>query len=179
MQIDEQNIDPDFKENEVISSNGYRSFVFWETIKIDYLDVLDSNPQKLEFYNAIVDYGLYGKIPHFEEKLLNALWKPLQRQMLNQQIKRNHKVENGKRGGRKATLGFQKPTKEEIIDYCTEKNLKNIDVDYFYDFNEARGWYLSSGSPMKDWKQTLQHWNKHLDWNPTPTLKNNSFNPTL
>ena len=52
---------------------------------------------------------------------------------------------------------FTPPTLEEVKAYCIERN-NNIDAEYFIDFQEARGWVLSNGKKMKDWKATIRTW---------------------
>lgn len=56
----------------------------------------------------------------------------------------------------KPVLRFQKPTIEEITDYCDEKGY-HIDVQRFYDFNEIRGWMIGK-TLMKSWKGALATW---------------------
>ena len=55
---------------------------------------------------------------------------------------------------------FTPPTLEEVKAYCIERN-NNIDAEYFIDFQEARGWVLSNGKKMKDWKATIRTWEKN------------------
>lgn len=56
----------------------------------------------------------------------------------------------------KPVLRFQKPTIEEIADYCNEKGY-HIDIQRFYDFNETRGWMIGK-TLMKSWKGALATW---------------------
>lgn len=56
----------------------------------------------------------------------------------------------------KPVLRFQKPTIEEIADYCQEKGY-HIDIQRFYDFNETRGWMIGK-TLMKSWKGALATW---------------------
>ena len=55
---------------------------------------------------------------------------------------------------------FKPPTLDEVKAYCIERN-NNIDAEYFMDFQEARGWVLSNGKKMKDWKATIRTWEKN------------------
>lgn len=32
------------------------------------------------------------------------------------------------------------------------------DADLFIDFNEQKGWRLSDGKPMQDWKAAMRNW---------------------
>ena len=65
---------------------------------------------------------------------------------------------------------FKPPTLEEVKAYCLERN-NNIDAEYFIDFQEARGWVLSNGKKMKDWKATIRTWEKNK-FNRKPVNKN-------
>ena len=53
---------------------------------------------------------------------------------------------------------FQKPTIEEIQQYCLEKKY-NVDAQYFIDYYESNGWKVGR-NPMKDWKATIRTWNQ-------------------
>ena len=65
---------------------------------------------------------------------------------------------------------FEPPTVEEVKEYCIERN-NNIDAEYFVDFQEARGWVLSNGKKMKDWKATIRTWERN-NYNRTHVNKN-------
>ena len=65
---------------------------------------------------------------------------------------------------------FTPPTLEEVKAYCVERN-NNIDAEYFIDFQEARGWVLSNGKKMKDWKATIRTWERN-NYNRKPVNKN-------
>ncbi len=54
---------------------------------------------------------------------------------------------------------FQKPTIEEIKQYCTDRN-NNVDAEQFYDFYESKGWKVGK-EPMKDWKACIRTWEKN------------------
>ena len=66
---------------------------------------------------------------------------------------------------------FTPPTLDEVKAYCIERN-NNIDAEYFIDFQEARGWVLSNGKKMKDWKATIRTWEKN-NFNRKTVNKNN------
>lgn len=51
---------------------------------------------------------------------------------------------------------FQKPTLEEVENYCKERN-NNIDAQHFIDFYESKGWKVGN-QPMKDWKACMRTW---------------------
>lgn len=54
---------------------------------------------------------------------------------------------------------FQKPTVEEINQYCTERENK-VDPQRFFDFYESKGWKVGK-EPMKDWKACVRTWEKN------------------
>ena len=58
----------------------------------------------------------------------------------------------------KARRNFQKPSLEEVREYCLERGSK-IDPEAFYAFYESKGW-LVGRSPMKDWKAAVITWEK-------------------
>ena len=57
---------------------------------------------------------------------------------------------------------FIKPTIDEIKEYCLERN-NGINAEAFYDFYEAKGWYVGKNK-MKDWKAAVRSWNSK-EWN--------------
>ena len=54
---------------------------------------------------------------------------------------------------------FQKPTLEEVIDYCKERN-NNVDPVKFFDYFEAGEWKDANGKPVKNWKQKIITWER-------------------
>ena len=65
-----------------------------------------------------------------------------------------HKNSLYKRGSTR----FQKPTIEEIRQYCLEKGY-NVDAEQFFNFYESKGWVVGK-SPMKNWRAAVCTWNK-------------------
>lgn len=59
---------------------------------------------------------------------------------------------------KKGSSRFQKPTIEEIRQYCLEKGY-NVDAEQFFNFYESKGWLVGK-SPMKDWRAAVSTWNK-------------------
>lgn len=51
---------------------------------------------------------------------------------------------------------FQKPTLQEIRDYCLERG-NSIDPERFMDYYESNGWKVGK-NPMKDWKAAVRTW---------------------
>jgi len=60
---------------------------------------------------------------------------------------------------------FTKPTIEEVVDYCNERN-NDVDAEKFYDYYSSNGWKVGKNS-MKDWKASVRTWEK----NTTQTQK--------
>ena len=59
---------------------------------------------------------------------------------------------------KKSSSRFQKPTIEEIRQYCLEKGY-NVDAEQFFNFYESKGWVVGK-SPMKNWRAAVCTWNK-------------------
>ena len=53
---------------------------------------------------------------------------------------------------------FQKPTLEEVTEYCRTRN-NSIDPEEFFAFYESKGWMVGK-NPMKDWKAAVITWEK-------------------
>lgn len=53
---------------------------------------------------------------------------------------------------------FQKPTIDEIRQYCSSRG-NNVDPDQFFNFYESKGWTIGK-SPMKDWRAAVRTWEK-------------------
>lgn len=55
---------------------------------------------------------------------------------------------------------FAPPTVEDVEKYCTERK-NGIDAQHFIDYYEARGWELSKGRKVKDWKACVRTWERN------------------
>ena len=71
------------------------------------------------------------------------------------QIQEVKKKEDKNSIGRK----FAKPTADQVRAYCQERH-NGINPESFIDFYEARGWKLSKGLAMKDWKAAIRTWER-------------------
>jgi len=56
------------------------------------------------------------------------------------------------------TSKFKKPTIKEITEYCLSRK-NGIDAEYFWNFYEARDWYVGKNK-MKSWKSCIITWEK-------------------
>ncbi len=81
----------------------------------------------------------------------------------NQQTNNNIIIKNNKNNKYKESISkdipkkvFIKPTIQEIIDYCKERN-NNVIPEMFYNFYESKGWYVGKNK-MKDWKACVRTW---------------------
>lgn len=61
---------------------------------------------------------------------------------------------------------FNKPTIEEIAEYCKERN-NGINANAFYDFYESKDWYVGKNK-MKDWKACVRTWEQRQPKNNNP-----------
>lgn len=59
---------------------------------------------------------------------------------------------------------FEKPTLEEVEDFCYENNL-SIDPAQFIDFYETNGWMVGRNH-MKDWKAAARNWDRRRKAEP-------------
>ena len=56
----------------------------------------------------------------------------------------------------KNTKTFQKPTVDEIKNYCVSRK-NDVDANRFFDYYESKGWMIGK-SKMKDWKAAVRTW---------------------
>ena len=64
----------------------------------------------------------------------------------------------------KGSSRFQKPTIEEIRQYCLEKEL-DVDAEQFFLFYESKGWVIGK-SPMKSWRAAVCTWSRRQKETP-------------
>ena len=57
----------------------------------------------------------------------------------------------------KYTGRFTPPTLDDVREYCRARN-NGIDAQAFIDFYTARGWCLTKGVHMKDWRAAVRTW---------------------
>lgn len=76
-----------------------------------------------------------------------------------------------------STKKFQKPTIEDIRNYCYERN-NGINAEYFYDFYEARNWMVGKNK-MKDWKACIRTWERNNKTKQPEPTKPTSFGPKM
>ncbi len=87
------------------------------------------------------------------------------------QIQEVKKKEDKNIKGRRSPK-FAPPTVDQVREYCQERG-NGINPESFVDFYEARGWKLSRGLQMKDWKAAVRTWEKR-DKERRPSTKFNN-----
>ena len=77
---------------------------------------------------------------------------------------------------KKNSSHFQKPSLDEIREYCISRGNK-VDPEQFFNFYESKGWIIGK-SPMKDWRAAVRTWEKREKEIPqrkrSPLTKNES-----
>lgn len=68
----------------------------------------------------------------------------------------NKKIDNNKKLSIECATRFQKPTIDDIREYCFERG-NTIDPILFFDHYESNGWMVGK-SKMKDWKAAIRTW---------------------
>ncbi len=67
---------------------------------------------------------------------------------------------------KKNTKARAKPESVKAVqDYLDELGVTTFTGQKFFDYQDARGWILSNGKPMKDWKATVRTWKNREDEN--------------
>lgn len=56
---------------------------------------------------------------------------------------------------------FEPPTVSDVEAYCDERGSYLIDPQQFVDYYQARGWILTNGKKMVDWKAAVRLWEKN------------------
>ena len=69
------------------------------------------------------------------------------------------RLDNKESKPKKMTSRFVKPTIDEVLAYCRERN-NRVDVERFIDYYESNGWRIGK-NPMKDWKAAVRTWERN------------------
>lgn len=75
----------------------------------------------------------------------------------NVEIEKEIEIEKDKSSAKRTTRTFKAPTFDEVKSYCDERN-NGIDPQHFIDYYQARGWVLSNGKKMVDFKAAIRTW---------------------
>lgn len=125
---------------------------------------------------TIVNWELYQKSEQQNEQQMNNKWTTTEQQVNTNNNDNNDNNETMKQNLEKKNIKrkvFQKPTVEEIMQYCTER-LNNVDPQRFFDFYESKGWKVGK-EPMKDWKACVRTWEKNTNTKPIQRNDGNIF----
>jgi len=68
---------------------------------------------------------------------------------------------------------FQKPTLDEVLSYCKERN-SGVDGHKFFNYYESNGWKVGKNT-MKNWKAAVHTWEKNTDTKEIKTMKPNNL----
>lgn len=80
-------------------------------------------------------------------------------QTSNKQSTTDKEYKNNKNNIYRERKIFQKPTIEEIKNYCLERN-NSVDAQRFFDYYESKGWMIGKNK-MKDWKAAIRTWEQN------------------
>lgn len=135
-----------------------------------------SNPLEREAFRVkIINYGLYGTQPQISGELEEMAWTII-KDLIDQQQHRRE-VNRANRVGKKTeattektvevetpaqaekpkAARMEKPTLEEIKNYCKEKGYA-INAEAFFNYYESNGWKIGGRTAMKNWKAAVQSW---------------------
>jgi len=135
----------------------------------DHVDVVDTILR--EFFDFDEDLGWTNvradeEIKRFQNKRLQASKagkisgeRRLNKRSTDEQPTRTRTITNVKKKiPTESTKKFQKPTLQQVADYCSDRN-NGIDPQQFMDHYEANGWKVGRNS-MKDWQASVRTWEK-------------------
>jgi predicted transcriptional regulator len=75
----------------------------------------------------------------------------------------HNKVLNNKVLNNKKEIYKERPTLEEIKDYCLNVRHNKVDYKKFYDYFTEGNWIDSKGNKVKNWKQKVITWEKNTN----------------
>ncbi len=67
---------------------------------------------------------------------------------------------------------FKKPTLEEVVEYCKERN-NNVDAEKWMAYYNSNGWRVGK-NPMKNWKSAIITWEKNRQKGDSQNVTNNT-----
>ena len=147
---------------------GITDFIPENNYQKMYMKKLEENLKKsINNYTASVENGRKGGRPkkpigYSQDNPEETQTKPRKEKKIKENIKEYNKEKIYKKEN------FKKPTIQEIIDYCVERN-NRVDANRFYDFYTSKGWKVGNQS-MKDWKAAIRNWERKQSDNP-PTIR--------
>ncbi len=96
-----------------------------------------------------------------EQKLTNEQEEKEEEKEIEKEIGKEKEIEKEiykEKNIKKEKTKFQKPTIQEVQEYCKERDNK-LDAESFVAFYESKGWKVGN-QPMKDWKSAVITWEK-------------------
>ncbi len=76
-------------------------------------------------------------------------------EMTNKSPTNDQQMTTPKKRNKKRNIDIP-PAREDVSKYISENGFL-IDVDYFFDYYDSKGWKVGS-TKMKDWKATIRNW---------------------
>ena len=138
-----------------------------EKICIETKDTINGILNELEKNNYLIRRRIYcnGKISHWEYDIYESNLHPKNQDIEKQDIENydinkelNNKVLNNKK-----EIYKERPTLEEIKDYCLNVRHNKVDYKKFYDYFTEGNWIDSKGNKVKNWKQKVITWEKNTN----------------
>ena len=83
--------------------------------------------------------------------------KPEQKATNSPKEKEKEKDKEKEKEKKRGEHRFTPPTVEEVAAYCRERG-NSINPEYFVDYYAARGWVLSNGKQVRDWRACVRTW---------------------
>lgn len=129
-----------------------------------YLTVSKKMPNETKTGRIEYEYNIF-EIPKQEYEKQGIEFLGVEKQELENPIQLNTKelntkelkeIDNNKLLSKRK---FEKPTIEEITEYCKSRN-NNVDPQEFYDYYDVASWKDSNGKQIKNWKQKVIYWEK-------------------
>lgn len=136
-----------------------------EKICTETKDTINGILNELERNNYLVRTRIYcnGKISHWEYNIYENNLHPKNQDIEKQDIENYdiNKELNNKKLNNKKEMYKEKPTLEEIKDYCLNVRHNKVDYKKFYDYFTEGNWVDSKGNKVKNWKQKIITWEKN------------------
>jgi predicted phage replisome organizer len=133
--------------------------------KLNLVDVLDDQTIFLQEAEKLLGGEAWStersrRCRESKSKLTNALQCNIDATSCNVEIEIEKEIEidRDSAANKSPKNTFKKPTIEEILKYCGERN-NLVDAVRFFDFYESKGWMIGK-TKMKDWKAAVRTWEK-------------------
>ena len=138
-----------------------------EKICTETKDTINGILNELERNNYLVRTRIYcnGKISHWEYNIYENNLHPKNQDIEKQDIENYdiNKILNNKKLNNKKEIYKERPTLEEIKDYCLNVRHNKVDYKRFYDYFTEGNWIDSKGNKVKNWKQKIITWEKNTN----------------